>query len=192
VRAIRSANDRVTQRNELSKLTAFVAVAEQRHFGKAAAQLGISPSRLTHTTRALEEHLGVRLLNRTTRSVSLTPAGERLLGHMQPVMRAMSDALDTMNEFGDSPGGHLRLSVTRSVVAFLLEPLLPAFFKECPNIALEIITDDSEADIVHDGVDAGIRLGEWISKDMIAVRLLDAFRSVTVAGRHLSVGLRVE
>jgi DNA-binding transcriptional LysR family regulator len=169
------------QRNEFSRLAAFVAVAEQRHFAKAAAQLGMSPSNLTHAIRSLEERLGIRLLNRTTRWVSLTPAGERLLHQMQPIMRAMNDALDAMNAFRDSPGGQLRLSVTRSVAASLLEPLLPAFFKECPDIALEIITDDSDADIVHDGVDAGIRFGEWISKDMIAVRLLDAFRMVTVA-----------
>src|SRR5215831_5099615 len=91
------------QGNHFSKLSAFVAVAEHRHFSKAAAQLDISPSALTRAIRALEEHLGVRLLNRTTRSVSLTAAGEQLLHHMQPVMGAINDALDAMNSFRDSP-----------------------------------------------------------------------------------------
>jgi len=169
------------QCNEFSKLSAFVAVAEHRHFAKAAAQLGISPSTLTQTIRSLEEHLGIRLLNRTTRSVSLTAAGEQLLHHMQPVMGAMNEALDAMNEFRDNPRGRLRLSVARAAASVTLGPLLPAFFKEHPDIALEIVTDDSDADIVHERVDAGIRIGEWIEKDMIAVRLLDGFRVLAVA-----------
>jgi DNA-binding transcriptional LysR family regulator len=169
------------QCNEFSKLSAFVAVAEHRHFAKAAAQLGISPSTLTQTIRSLEEHLGVRLLNRTTRSVSLTAAGEQLLQRMQPVMGAMNEALDAMNEFRDNPRGLLRLSVARAAASVILGPLLPAFFKEHPDIALEIVTDDSDADIVHERVDAGVRIGEWIEKDMIAVRLLDEFRVLAVA-----------
>jgi DNA-binding transcriptional LysR family regulator len=167
--------------NEFSKLNAFVAVAEHRHFAKAAAQLGISPSTLTQTIRSLEEHLGIRLLNRTTRSVSLTAAGEQLLQHLQPVMGAMNEALDAMNEFRDNPRGRLRLSVARAAASMILGPLLPAFFKENPDIALEIVTDDSDADIVHERVDAGIRIGEWIEKDMIAVRLMDEFRILAVA-----------
>src|SRR5262249_48414103 len=169
------------QGNHFSKLSAFVAVAEHRHFSKAAAQLDISPSALTRAIRALEEHLGVRLLNRTTRSVSLTAAGEQLLHHMQPVMGAMNEALDAMNEFRDNPRGRLRLSVARAAASVTLGPLLPAFFKEHPDIALEIVTDDSDADIVHERADAGIRIGEWIEKDMIAVRLLDEFRVLAVA-----------
>ena len=169
------------QCNEFSKLSAFVAVAEHRHFAKAAAQLGISPSTLTQTIRSLEQHLGVRLLNRTTRAVSLTAAGEQLLHHMQPVLAAISDALDAMNSFRDSPRGTLRLSCNRASAAATIAPLLPAFLQENPDITLEIVTDDSDADIVTDRIDAGIRIGEWIGKDMIAVRILEPFKIATVA-----------
>jgi len=169
------------QGNHFSKLSAFVAVAEHRHFSRAAAQLGISPSALTQAIRALEEHLGVRLLNRTTRSVSLTTAGEQLLHHMQPVMGAINDALDAMNSFRDSPRGTLRLSIVRAAAISIIAPLVSAFLREYPDIALEIITDDSEADIIHERIDAGIRVGECIEKDMVAVRIFNEYRMVTVA-----------
>src|SRR5260370_4464760 len=169
------------QGNDFSKLSAFVAVAEHGHFSKAAAQLGISPSTLTQAIRALEEHLGVRLLNRTTRSVSLTTAGEQLLHHMQPVMGAIDDALDAMNNFRDNPRGTLRLSIVRAAAITIIAPLVPAFLREYPDISLEIVTDDSDADIVHERLDAGIRMGEWIEKDMVAVRIFDEYRMVTVA-----------
>src|SRR5262249_17492479 len=101
--------------------------------------------------------------------------------HLQPVMGAMNEALDAMNEFRDNPRGRLRLSVARAAASMIIGPLLPAFFKEYPDIALEIVTDDSDADIVNERVDAGIRIGEWIGKDMIAVRLLEGFRVLAVA-----------
>jgi DNA-binding transcriptional LysR family regulator len=166
---------------QFSKLSAFVAVAEHGHFSKAAAHLGISPSTLTNAIRALEDHLGVRLLNRTTRSVSLTTAGEQLLHHMQPVMGAIDDALDAMNNFRDYPRGILRLSIVREAALSIIAPLVPAFLREYPDISLEIITDDSDVDIVHERIDAGIRIGELIEKDMIAVRIFDAMRWLTVA-----------
>jgi DNA-binding transcriptional LysR family regulator len=169
------------QGNHFSKLSAFVAVAEHGHFSKAAAHLGISPPTLTQAIRALEEHLGVRLLNRTTRSVSLTTAGEQLLHHMQPVLGAIDDALDAMNSFRDNPRGTLRLSIVRAAAITIIAPLVPAFLREYPDIALEIVTDDSDADIVHERIDAGIRVGEWIEKDMIAVRIFDEYRMLTVA-----------
>jgi DNA-binding transcriptional LysR family regulator len=167
--------------NHFSKLSAFVAVAEHGHFSKAAAQLGVSPSTLTQAIRALEEHLGVRLLNRTTRSVSLTTAGGQLLHHMQPVMGAIDDALDAMNSFRDNPRGTLRLSIVRAAAITIIAPLVPAFLREYPDIALEIVTDDSDADIVHERIDAGIRIGEWIEKDMVAVRIFDEYRVLAVA-----------
>jgi len=169
------------QDNHFSKLSAFVAVAEHRHFAKAAAQLRVSPSSLTNAIRSLEEHLGVRLLNRTTRSVSMTAAGERLLHHLQPAMAAINDALDAMNDFRDTPRGTLRLSILRATAVSIIAPLVPAFLSQYPDIALEIITDDSDADIVNEGIDAGIRPGEWIQKDMVAVRIFEEFRMVTVA-----------
>jgi DNA-binding transcriptional LysR family regulator len=169
------------QDNHFSKLSAFVAVAEHRHFAKAAAQLRISPSTLTQVIRSLEEHLGVRLLNRTTRSVSITAAGEQLLHRLQPVISAIDDALDAMNDFRDNPRGTLRLSILRSAAVSIIAPLVPAFLSEYPDIALEIVTDDSDADIVNERIDAGIRPGEWIEKDMVAVRIFEEFRMVTVA-----------
>src|SRR5262249_16689810 len=177
----RASASRMMQDSHFSKLSAFVAVAEHRPFLKDAAELGISPSSLTHAIRALEEHLGVRLLNRTTRSVALTPAGEQLLHHMQPVMGAVNDALDAMNEFRNNPRGVLRLSIVRAAAASIIAPLVPEFLRENPDITLEILTDDSDADIINDRIDAGIRPGEWIEKDMVAVRIYDEFRMKTVA-----------
>jgi DNA-binding transcriptional LysR family regulator len=169
------------QGNHFSKLSAFVAVAEHRRFSKAAAQLGISPSTLTQAIQALEDYLGVRLLNRTTRSVSLTSAGDQLLHQMQPVIAAVEDALEAMNSFRDSPRGTLRLSVVRAAAKMMIAPLLPGFLREYPDISLEIVTDDSEADIVNERIDAGIRVREWIEKDMVALRIFDEYRMVTVA-----------
>jgi len=114
-------------------------------------------------------------------SVSLTAAGEELLHHMQPVMGAINDALDAMNNFRDNPRGALRLSIVRAAAISIVAPLVPAFLREHPDIALEIVTDDSDADIVHERIDAGIRIGEWIEKDMVAVRIFDEYRMVTVA-----------
>jgi len=169
------------QNNHFSKLSAFVAVAEHHHFSKAAAQLGVSPSTLTQAIRSLEEHLGVRLLNRTTRSVSMTAAGEQLLHHMQPAIGAINEALDAMNSFRDDPRGILRLSVVRAAAMSIIAPLVPTFLSKYPDITLEIVTDDSDADIVNERIDAGIRTGEWIEKDMIAIRIFDQYRMVTVA-----------
>jgi DNA-binding transcriptional LysR family regulator len=173
----------------LSKLSVFVTVATRRHFGKAAAELGLSNSSLSQTIKSLEERLGVRLLNRTTRSVNLTPAGERLLSELEPVMTAVSQAIDGVNDFRDNPTGTLRLSITRAAAVQLIAPLLPEFLAEHPGITLEIIADDRDIDIVTGRIDAGIRTGEWIEKDMVAVRVFDEFRMVAVAspsylGRH--------
>jgi DNA-binding transcriptional LysR family regulator len=167
--------------NHFAKLSAFVAVAEHRHFARAAAKLRTSPSSLTQAIRSLEEDLGVRLLNRTTRSVSMSAAGEQLLHHMQPVLIAVNDALDAMNYFRDSPRGTLRLSIVRSAAGSIIAPLVPAFLTAYPDISLEIVADDSDTDIVNERIDAGIRPGEWIAKDMVAVRIFEGFRILTVA-----------
>jgi DNA-binding transcriptional LysR family regulator len=111
----------------------------------------------------------------------LTAAGEQLLHHMQPVMGAINHALDAVNSFRDNPRGTLRLSITRAVATTIIAPLVPAFLREYPDIALEIVTDDSDADIIHERLDAGIRMGECIEKDMVAVRIFDEYRIVTVA-----------
>ena len=164
-----------------AELSAFVAVAEHRNFTKAAAQLAISPPTLSQTIRSFEERLGVRLFNRTTRSVALTEAGERLLADAQPVLDGMDKAIEAVNAFRDKPIGTLRLSMPRAVATTLVGPLLQQFLAKFPEIKLEVTTDDTHSDIVSGRFDAGIRIGERIAKDMIAVRLVDEFRIMAVA-----------
>ena len=164
-----------------AELCAFVVVAEHRSFTKAAAQLGISRAGLSQTIRSLEERLAVRLLNRTTRSVALTEAGERLLADAQPVLDGIDKAVEAVNAFRDKPSGTLRLSISRVAATLLVGPLLPQFLTKFPDIKLEVAADDTHSDIVSSRFDAGIRLGEQIAKDMIAVRLLDNHRMTAVA-----------
>src|SRR5262245_18563938 len=166
---------------QFAELSAFVAVAEHRNFTKAAAQLGISPSSLSQAIRSFEERLGVRLLNRTTRSVALTEVGERLLAEAQPVLDGIDQAIGAVNSFRDKPIGSLRLNVSRPAATALIASLLPRFLATYPEINLEMIVDDTHTDIVGGRFDAGIRIGERIAKDIIAVRLLDAFRVIAVA-----------
>jgi DNA-binding transcriptional LysR family regulator len=166
---------------QFAEMSAFVAVAEHRNFTKAAAQLGISPPTLSQTIRSFEERLGVRLFNRTTRSVALTEAGERLLADALPVLDGMDKAMEAINSFRDKPIGTLRLSMPRVAATALVGPLLPQFLAKFPEIKLEVTTDDTHSDIVSGRFDAGIRIGERIAKDMIAVRLLDEFRVIAVA-----------
>jgi DNA-binding transcriptional LysR family regulator len=165
---------------QFAELSAFVAVAEHRNFTRAAAQLGISPSTLSQTVRSFEERLGVRLLNRTTRSVALTEAGERLLVDAQPVLDGVERAIEAVNDFRDKPIGTLRLSVPRAAAMAFMGPLLPRFLAKFPEIKVEMSVDDSNSDIVSGRFDAGVGIGERIAKDMIAVRLLDRFRVIAV------------
>jgi DNA-binding transcriptional LysR family regulator len=166
---------------QFAELSAFVAVAEHRNFTKAAAQLGLSRSSLSQTIRSFEERLGVRLLNRTTRSVALTEAGERLLADAQPVLDGIDKAIEAVNTFRDKPSGALRLSMPRLAASLIVGPLLPKFLAKFPEVKLEISADDTHSDIVSGRFDAGIRLGEQIAKDMIAVRLLEERRLIVVA-----------
>lgn len=166
---------------QFAELSAFVAVAEHRNFTKAAAQLGLSRSSLSQTIRSFEERLGVRLLQRTTRSVSLTEAGERLLHDAQPVLDGIDKAIESVNLFRDKPTGILRLSMTRLAALLIMRPVLAKFLAKFPDIKLEIAADDTHSDIVTGRFDAGIRLGERIEKDMIAVRLVDQQSLLVVA-----------
>jgi DNA-binding transcriptional LysR family regulator len=166
---------------QFAELSAFVAVAEHRNFTRAAAQLGISPSTLSQAVRAFEERLGVRLLHRTTRSVALTEVGERLLLDAQPVLDGIDKAIGGINSFREKPIGALRLSASRPAAVTFVSPLLPQFLAKFPEIKLEMTADDSHSDIVSGRFDAGIRIGERIAKDMIAVRLIDEFRVLAVA-----------
>ncbi|HXR87245.1 MAG TPA: LysR family transcriptional regulator [Stellaceae bacterium] len=166
---------------EFGELSAFIAVAEQRNFTRAAKQLGISPATLSETIRNLEERLGVRLLNRTTRSVAPTEAGETLLGRLRPVIDDYEAAIDSLNAFREKPAGLLRITVAPPVAQAVLGPVLGTFLAQYPDIRLEISSDSANVDIVAQQFDAGIRMGDRVDRDMIAVRVTDEWRSAVVA-----------
>lgn len=166
---------------DLSELDAFACVARHRSFKKAALECGVSASALSHAMRTLETRLDVRLLNRTTRSVTPTEAGEQLLQRLAPALREISDALDQINDFRDVPRGTLRLNVPRPAARLLLAPLFARFLAAYPQIRLEVVTDDGLVDIVAGGFDAGIRFGESLAQDMIAVPLGPPLRLIVVA-----------
>jgi DNA-binding transcriptional LysR family regulator len=167
--------------SEFGELTAFVAVAEQRSFTKAATAVGVSPSTMSQTIRALEERLGVRLLNRTTRSVALTEAGDRLLQQIHPALDELGDALESLAAFSDRPAGVLRLSVASLALKMVIDPVLPSFRTAYPAVTLDIVVDDSQTDIVDGGFDAGIRIAPRIERDMIAIRVTPDTRLIAVA-----------
>ena len=169
------------RRPDLAEMSAFVAVAEHHSFARAAVQLGVSRSRLSETISELEQRLGVRLLNRTTRSVAPTEAGERLLTRLRPLLEDFAGALDSINAFRDKPAGVLRLTVPPPVAALMLAPLVAPFLTQYPTIELEISVDAALTDIVSGRFDAGMRAGERLERDMIAVRVGWAVAGVVVA-----------
>lgn len=166
---------------DLNELDAFASVARHRSFSKAAPECGVSASALSHAMRTLETRLGVRLLNRTTRSVTPTEAGEQLLARLTPALREIGEALDQVNQFRDTPRGSLRLNVPRTAARWLLAPIFARFLAAYPQIRLEVVTDDSLVDIVAQGFDAGIRFGETLARDMIALPLGPPLRLIVVA-----------
>jgi DNA-binding transcriptional LysR family regulator len=168
-------------RVQLTELTAFVAVAEHRSFTKAAVQVGIALPTMSQTIRSLEERIGVRLFNRTTRSVALTEAGERLLAEIQPLLGGIEDAIESVNLFRDKPIGTLRLAVARHSATRRLSPLIQPFLAEYPGIRLEISVNDTHGDIVSGRFDAGILVGRRVERDMTVLRLADDFRMLAVA-----------
>ena len=168
------------ERNDLSTLAVFLAVAEERSFTRAAKRLGVSPSAMSHAIRGLEEDIGVRLLSRTTRSVAPTEAGERLLTRLRPALTDVQDVLDQLSGLRDKPVGRVRLLVPRLAGTTVLGPKLAKFTHDCPDVVLDITADDSRLDIVAGGFDAGIHFGEYIQKDMIAVRVSNDHRAAIV------------
>jgi len=166
---------------EFTELNAFVAVAERSNFARAAAHLGVVPSTVSQTIRTLEERLGVRLLNRTTRSVSLTDAGERLLARIRPAIMELGAAVEDLNEFRNIPTGTLRLSVSSVAAQIVLAPMIKDFLAAYPAISLDITADDSHSDIAGGRFDAGIRVGRFVAKDMQIVRLTEPTRSIAIA-----------
>src|SRR4051794_15295701 len=165
---------------DLNILAAFLAIAEERSFTKAAKRLGVSPSAMSHAIRGLEEDLGVRLLSRTTRSVATTEAGEQLLVRLRPALTDLQDALNQISGLRDKPTGHVKLLVPRLAGTVVLGPKLATFTREYPDVVLDITADDSRLDIVAGGFDAGIHFGEYIQKDMIAVRVSEDHRAAIV------------
>jgi DNA-binding transcriptional LysR family regulator len=168
------------RRADLADLTAFVAVADNLSFRVAASRLGVTPSALSHTMRHFEERLGFRLLNRTTRSVSLTDAGLRLLDRLRPAVEQISRGLDDLKGEQEHPFGHLRLYVTHLFGAAVIAPIWARFLSTFPDVQLEIHADAAPADIVAKGFDAGIGPKDWAAADMIAVRVMGPMRVAVV------------
>lgn len=169
------------QKATFAELNAFVAVAERASFARAAVALNVSRSALSETIRGLEEKLGVRLLNRTTRSVAATEVGDRLLASLRPALEGVDDALETLNAFRDKPAGQLRLTVPRPAAKMVIEPILADFLAAYPLVTLEIVTDSGLTDIVRDRFDAGIRPGHRLEQDMVAVKVGEDARPTVVA-----------
>ncbi|HVJ56176.1 MAG TPA: LysR family transcriptional regulator [Aliidongia sp.] len=167
--------------HEYADLRAFVSIVEHGNFARAAAYLRISASTLSQIIRELEERLGVRLLNRTTRSVSLTDAGSRLLARFKPAMDEIEAAVEAVRDLRDKPAGTVRLHIPRAAAANCLEPLLGRFHRAYPEILLDIAIDEAAIDIVEAGFDVGVRLGELLEHDMVAVRLGPDIRRIAVA-----------
>src|SRR4051812_43034672 len=168
------------QRGQLDTLIAFLAVARERSFTRAAAQLGLSQSTLSHTVRELEERLGVRLLTRTTRSVSPTEAGERLLRNIGPRFDEIEAELAALRELREKPAGTIRITATEFAIDSILLPKLVPLLRQYPDINVEMIVDYGLTDIVAQQYDAGVRSGEQVAKDMIAVRIGPDMRMAVV------------
>ncbi|EKT4482695.1 LysR family transcriptional regulator [Pseudomonas putida] len=168
-------------RSNLNDLQAFVIIAREGSFTRAAAQLGISQSALSHTMRALETRLGVRLLTRTTRSVSPTEAGQRLYLAMAPRFEEIEMELAAVSEFRDSPAGRVRISASEHAANNILWPKLMKVLADYPDIKVEITVDYALTDIVAQRIDAGVRLGDQVAKDMIAVPIGPRLRMAVIA-----------
>jgi len=166
---------------QFAELSAFVAVAEEASFTKAAKRMGLSTATLSGTVRSLEEQIGVRLLNRTTRSVAPTEAGERMLAQLRPLLDGFDSALESINAFRDKPTGHLRLTAPPPVAKTMLAPALARFLAQYPEITIEISVESRLTDIVAGRYDAGFRNGRVIARDMIAVRVTPDMRFHVVA-----------
>jgi DNA-binding transcriptional LysR family regulator len=168
------------QRGSLEDLRALVAVGQERSFTKAAAKLGVSQSALSQTIRQLESRLGVRLLTRTTRSVSLTEAGERLLGTVAPRIEEIETELAAVSELREKPAGTIRLTATEYATDAILVPKIAKLLREYPDIKVEIVIDYGLTDIVAQRLDAGVRSGEQVASGMIAVRIAPDMRMAVV------------
>ncbi|GGL10211.1 LysR family transcriptional regulator [Caulobacter rhizosphaerae] len=173
--------DTLLSSGDFAHLRAFVAVSQALSFTRAAETLGVTPSALSQVVRAFENRIGVRLLNRTTRSVSLTDAGETLLHRVAPAVAELSQAVGQVRLYQEQPSGTVRVHVFRSAADLYVQPILPAFRRAYPKVVLDITVDDEVVDTVASGFDVAIRIGEVIERDMIAVPLEPPVRQVPVA-----------
>jgi DNA-binding transcriptional LysR family regulator len=168
------------RREDLADLMSFAIIAEEKSFTKAAARLGLSTSTLSHAMRLLEDRLNAKLLNRTTRSVAPTAAGARLLARLQPALGEIGDGLQDLVEEHQGPSGHVRVNTHRSAALLWIIPKLALLRQRHPGIVLDVISDEGLVDIVAAGYDAGIRNGEQLAKDMIAVRISPDYHTAVV------------
>ena len=168
------------KREDLVDLNAFLAVAEERSFTRAAARLGTSQSALSHTVRRLEVRLGVRLLTRTTRRVAPTEAGERLLRTLRPALEEIDTGLAALSELRDKPAGTIRITASQGAAETILWPALEKLLPDYPDIHVEIDVNMGLVDIVGERFDAGVRMGEQVARDMIAVRIGPDLRMATI------------
>ncbi len=171
-------------REDWGSLAAFAVVAEERSFTRAAARLGVSPSALSHTMRRLEERLRIKLLARSTRSVSTTEAGERLLARLGPALGEISGAVEELGQLLERPSGQIRISASRGAARMVLAPALPRFIGRYPDIVVEVLIEPAFTDIVARRFDAGIRLGESLEKDVVAVPVTGPLRMAVVGAPH--------
>lgn len=158
-------------RDHINEITAFLTVARERSFTRAAAELGVTPSALSHTVKALEGRLGLRLLSRTTRNVATTDAGERLMQRLGPLFEQVSAELDLITSLREKPAGSVRVTCVDAAIELVLRPRLAEFLQKYPDITVELSMDYAFVDIVAERFDAGVRIGEAIEKDMIATRI---------------------
>jgi DNA-binding transcriptional LysR family regulator len=165
----------------LDGVESFLSVAQHRSFRRAAAELGVTPSAVSQAVRVLERRVGAALFIRTTRSVGLTEAGERFLARAKPAFEELVAASETARALGQRPAGRLRLSVPRAVVLPLLQPLIASFCRAYPDVEVEIAVNEQLIDLAAEGFDAGIRMGQFLAADMVAVRLTPPFRFIVVA-----------
>lgn len=178
------------QRAGLIGLNAVVAVAAHRNFRKAAAELGMSPSALSHAVSTLERRMGVRLFNRTTRSVALSEAGEQFLARIGPALGQITEAMDGVNEFRDTPAGTIRLNTSEGAARVILAPIVLEFLQRYPDMRVDLVTEGRLVDIVAEGFDAGIRSAESVPLDMIALACSPPIRFVVVGAPSYFKGRR--
>lgn len=169
------------EQTDFNHLKWFRIVAEERSFTRAAARIGVAQSTLSHTIKQLEARMGIRLLTRTTRNVATTPAGERLLQTITPRMAEIEDEIAALMAFRDKPSGSIRLTLSDHALESVVWPKLKPVLKDYPDISVELVIDNTFRNIVEEGFDAGVRLGESVEKDMIAVRIGPDWRLVAVA-----------